>query len=132
MKYITLSALGNFFLYALSSIALLAGFGRLYMWLTPYEELEQIQAGHRAPAIALSGALLGFTFPVLSASYHGVNYLDFLLWSAVAGAVQVILFKVLYWTIPMQIEIDNKAIAIFYATAAVCVGLINAFSLIPV
>jgi uncharacterized membrane protein YjfL (UPF0719 family) len=31
----------------------------------------------------------------------------------------------------MQIEEDNQAIGIFYSFAAVCVGLINAFSLIP-
>jgi uncharacterized membrane protein YjfL (UPF0719 family) len=31
----------------------------------------------------------------------------------------------------MQIEEDNRAIAIIYAVLALCVGLINAFSLIP-
>jgi uncharacterized membrane protein YjfL (UPF0719 family) len=31
----------------------------------------------------------------------------------------------------MQIEEDNKAIALIYAVLAFCVGLISAFSLIP-
>jgi uncharacterized membrane protein YjfL (UPF0719 family) len=68
---------------------------------------------------------------MLSVSYHGVNFLDFLIWAAVAGALQIVVFKALYWLIPMQIEEDNKAIALIYAVLAFCVGLISAFSLIP-
>jgi putative membrane protein len=131
MKYITLEALGNFLLYTFSSLVLLGVFGKIYQWLTPYHEHEQIKAGKLAPAIALGGALIGFTLPLLSVSYHGVNYIDFLIWAVVVGVLQIILFKVLYWVIPMQIEEDNKAIAFIYAVLAFCVGLISAFSLIP-
>ncbi len=131
MKYITLQALGNFFLYTFSSLALLAIFGKIYQWLTPYHEYEQIKAGKLAPAISLGGALIGFTIPMLSVSYHGVNYVDFLIWAGIVGVLQIILFKALYWIIPMQIEEDNKAIAFIYAVLAFCVGLISAFSLIP-
>ena len=131
MKYITLEALGNFLLYTFSSLILLGVFGKIYQWLTPYHEHEQIKEGKLAPAIALGGALIGFTFPMLSVSYHGVNYVDFLIWAGVTGLVQIVLFKVLYWIIPMQIEEDNKAIAVIYAVLAFCVGLICAFSLIP-
>lgn len=131
MKYITWIALLNFCLYALSSLGLLGLFGMVYTWLTPYKELEQIKQGSTAPAIALSGALLGFTMPLLSLSFNVVNFVDFLLWALVAGAFQIVLFKVLYWVIPIKIEEDNKAVAIIYAMLALCVGLICAFSLIP-
>ena len=131
MKYITLQALGNFLLYTFASLILLGVFGKIYQWLTPYHEHESIKAGRIAPAIALGGALIGFTIPLLSVSYHGVNFLDFLIWAGVAGAFQILLFKALYWVIPMQIEEDNCAIAVIYGVLAVCVGLINAFSLIP-
>ncbi|MDQ3042320.1 MAG: hypothetical protein M3R11_08060, partial [Acidobacteriota bacterium] len=59
------------------------------------------------------------------------NYVDFLIWAGIVGVLQIILFKALYWLIPMQIEEDNKAIALIYAVLAFCVGLISAFSLIP-
>lgn len=131
MKYITLAALGNFLLYTFASLALLGVFGKIYQWLTPYHEHDSIKAGKLAPAIALGGALIGFTLPMLSVSYHGVNFVDFLIWAVIAGVLQIILFKALYWIIPMQIEEDNKAIAVIYAVLAFCVGLINAFSLIP-
>jgi putative membrane protein len=131
MKYITLEALGNFLLYTFSSLVMLGVFGKIYQWITPYHEHEQIKAGNVAPAIALGGALIGFTLPMLSVSRYGVDYIDFLIWAGIAGFLQIILFKVLYWIIPMQIEEDNRAIAIIYAVLALCVGLINAFSLIP-
>lgn len=131
MKYISLEALGNFLLYTFSSLVLLGVFGKIYQWLTPYHEGDSIKEGKVAPAIALGGALLGFTIPLLSVSLHGVNYLDFMIWAGIAGALQIIVFKALYWLIPMQIEEDNRAIAIIYAVLAVCVGLISAFSLIP-
>lgn len=131
MKYITLSDLANFLLYAGSGIALLALFTRLYKAWTPYDEFVQMRAGKKAPAFALGGAMLGFTFPIVSLSYNGVNWFDYMIWSVVAGIVQLVLFKILYWVIPMSIDEDNQAIGIFYAFAAICVGLINAFSLIP-
>ncbi len=131
MKYITLNALGNFLLYTFSSLVLLGIFGKIYQWLTPYHEHDQIKAGKLAPAIALGGALIGFTLPLLSVSYHGVNYVDFLIWAGIVGVLQIILFKALYWLLPMQIEEDNRAIALIYAVLAFCVGLISAFSLIP-
>jgi putative membrane protein len=131
MKYITLEALVNFLLYTFSSLLLLAVFGKIYQWLTPYHEYDSIKEGKLAPAIALGGALIGFTLPLLSVSYHGVNYLDFLIWAVIVGALQIVLFKALYWIIPMQIEEDNRAIALIYAVLAFCVGLISAFSLIP-
>lgn len=131
MKYITLASFGYFLLYAGSGLILLALFTWLYKLWTPYDEFVQMKKGKKAPAFAMGGAMLGFTFPILSLSYNGVNWLDYIIWTLVAGVVQLILFKVLYRLIPMDIDEDNQAIGIFYAFAAICVGLINAFSLIP-
>lgn len=131
MKYITLLSFANFLLYAGSGIALLALFTKLYQKWTPYDEFVQMKAGKKAPAFAMGGAMLGFTFPIVSLSYNGVNWVDFVIWCVVAGVVQLVLFKVLYRFIPMDIDEDNQAVGIFYAFAAICVGLINAFSLIP-
>lgn len=131
IKYITFTAFLNFIVYAFTSIGLLGIFGKLYLWLTPYNEVAEIQKGCVAPAIAFSGALLGFVFPLLSVSFNSIAFLDFVLWGTVAGLLQLGLFKVLYMVIPMQVESDNKAIAILYASLAMCIGLITAFSLIP-
>lgn len=131
MTYITLPAATAFFTYSLLSFGLLAVFGRLYLWVTPYNEVAQIREGKIAPALAFGGALLGFTMPLLSLSYHGSNLIDFLLWALLAGVFQVILFKLLYRILPMEATADNRAVGTLYAFLALSVGLINAFSLIP-
>ena len=131
MKYVTLAAFGNTLLYVSAGTLLLAVFTRLYTLWTPYHEFVEMRLGKKAPAFALGGAMLGFTFPILSMSYHGAGFIDFVVWSTIGGLVQAVLFKVLYWLIPMELADDNQAIGIFYAFAAVCIGLIKAFSLIP-
>lgn len=139
MKYITLSAFVSFIVYALASLSMLGLFTKIYLWCTPYDEFKQIRNGDTAPAITLSGAMLGFVLPILSVSYHGVNLLDFVIWATVAGIVQIVFFKLTYWFMPMEygmgeisnLNTKNNAIAILYAGVAICVGLINAFSLIP-
>ncbi len=131
MKYITLASVGNYLIYAVLGILLLTIFTRLYIWFTPYNELDEMRKGKKAPAFALGGAMLGFTFPIMSMAIYGVNAIDFLIWSAVGGLVQATLFKILYRIIPMDLDTDNQAIGIFYAFVAICVGLINSVSLIP-
>lgn len=131
MKIITLQSLGLFLLYISVGVAMLAAFVRLYIFVTPYDEREHIPAGKVAPAVALVGAMIGFTLPLVSASYHGVNFVDYVVWGVVAGLVQLACFKVLYWLMPGHIEANNAAIATVYAGASVCVGLFNAFALIP-
>lgn len=131
MHYVSFAAACNFLLYLALSCGLLAIFTRIYIWTTPYHEPDEIRAGKKAPAIALVGAMLGFTMPLVSMSYHGVNVIDFLIWSIIAMIIQLLLFKMLYRIIPAQIEADNQAVGIVFAGASICVGLMAAFSLIP-
>jgi putative membrane protein len=120
-----------FAVYLVSSLAMLMLFTRLYIWITPYSEAKEIKAGEIAPAIALAGAMLGFTFPLLVASYAHGGFLDFLAWSAISCAVQLLVFKVLYALLPRVIETNNAAGALCFAAASICAGLINAASFLP-
>jgi len=126
-----LQAFGLFALYLAMGLAVLLIFTRAYIWITPYNEVEDIRRGNMAPAVALVGAMLGFTAPLLVASLYGAGWLDYLQWALIACIVQLVCFKLLYWLLPKQIEGGNCAAALVYAGAAVCVGLINAFSIIP-
>lgn len=120
-----------FVLYLSLGLVMLGLFVRLYEWTTPYHEPTEIAAGKIAPAIALSGAMLGFTFPLLVASYSRSSVLGFIAWGALACFVQLLLFRVLYWLMPRSIESNNVASATCFATASICVGLINAASFLP-
>jgi putative membrane protein len=120
-----------FGLYFAAGLVMLAVFTRLYIWVTPYDELNEISKAHLAPAIALAGAMLGFTFPLLVASYTHSNIFGFLAWGAVACLAQLLVFWVLHWLLPKVIETNNAAGATCFAAASICVGLINAASFIP-
>ncbi len=131
MSALNFQGLLLFALYLALSLVMLAIFTRLYIWTTPYHEPTEIAEGNLAAAIALAGAMLGFTFPLLVASYTHVSLMGFVSWAALACFVQLLLFRVLYWLMPRSIESKNVASATCYATASVCVGLINAASFIP-
>lgn len=126
-----LQAFGAFALYLALGMTMLAAFLRAYLWITPYDEVNDISEKKIAPAVALVGAMLGFCAPLVVASLFGAGWADYLKWAVVACCVQLACFKALYWLLPKQIEDDNISAALVYAGGAVCVGLINAFSSIP-
>jgi len=125
------TSLLSFAIYLVASLAMLAAFTRLYLWVTPYDEVTDIRAGKMAPAIALSGAILGYTFPILVAAHVQAGFIDFVAWSLLACVVQLCVFWLLYWLMPRVIESNNPAGALCFATASVCAGLINAGSFVP-
>jgi putative membrane protein len=117
--------------YFASSIVLLAAFTRLYLWVTPYDEAKDIRNGNVAPAIALAGAMLGFTFPLLMASNVHAGFVDYLVWAVISGMVQLLAFAILHHFLPRVIETNNAAGALCFAVSSICVGLINAASFVP-
>jgi putative membrane protein len=121
----------SFFIYLAASLALLAAFTFLYLKVTPYDEAADISAGKLAPAVALAGAMLGFTFPLLMASYVRADVVEFVLWALIAGLIQLAVFWFLHRLLPRMIETGNVAGATCFAAASVCAGLINAASFIP-
>jgi putative membrane protein len=126
-----LEGLKLFLVYLVSSLAMLGLFTRLYIWITPYDEVKDIGEGKMAPVIALAGAMLGFTFPLLIASYTHSTFVEFLVWSVIACLVQLLVFWLLHRLLPRVIETNNVAGATCFAAASVCAGLINAASFVP-
>ena len=126
-----LDGLWWFLVYFVVGVAMLAAFTRAYIWTTPYDEASEIAQGHLAPAIALAGAMLGFTFPLLVASYTHSDLVGYLAWSAISCCTQLAVFWVMHRLLPRVIEANNTAGATCYAAASIAIGLINAASFIP-
>lgn len=132
-------AFGWFAVYLVLGVLMLSIFTRVYIWRTPWDDLADIRAGKIAPAIALVGAKIGFTLPLLAASYGGGSLLglrDYVIWSIVAAAVQLAWLELCFWQWSQEdgkpVDISNNvASASRLAGGAICVGLINAFSMIP-
>ena len=59
----------SFLGYLLSSGTMLGLFVWIYSRITPYREFELIAENNNAAAIALGGAVIGFTLPLVAAIY---------------------------------------------------------------
>ena len=122
----------DFLAYFLMSVALVAVFLAVYMWVTPYRELPLIRQGNVAASISLSGALLGFVIPLASAIAHSVAWWDMLLWGAVALVVQLLSYfvvRALVPTLAQDIPAGKVAQGVFLAATSLAIGILNAASM---
>jgi putative membrane protein len=122
----------DFLIYFALALLIFVVFTWVYMKITPYRELELIRGGNTAAAITLSGAMIGFTMPLASVVANSVNLVDMLLFSLLAGVVQIVVFVVarkLLPNLPGSIEDGNIAKATLIAAMSVCVGMLNAAAL---
>ncbi|MGI0649548.1 DUF350 domain-containing protein [Pseudomonas aeruginosa] len=128
------SALVGFLVYMIGAIALLAAFKVVYTRITPHREYELIRSGNVAAAIALSGAIIGFALPTSNIIANSVSLLDFVVWSFIAGAVQLAAFYVVSRVIkdlPERIKNNDLAAAIYVAAVSISIGMLNAACMTP-
>jgi len=115
----------SFLLYFVTAIVLLLVFMFIYAKVTPYNELKEIKENNVAAAITFGGAILGFTFPIVSSTFFTHDLLEMVLWSVVTAIVQLIVFLVLRRFAP-DIKDGHVAPAILLASLSISVGLLNA------
>lgn len=123
----------NFIIALVLSAALLALFKRIYQAITPYNERALIAEGNMAAAVALAGSMIGFALPMASALTVTVDRVEFVMWTVLAGVVQIVSFliirKFIVADVKGKIEAGNMATAIYLAATAIAIGLLNAASM---
>lgn len=105
----------------------------LYMWMTPYEDIKLVRAGNTAAATALGGLLLGLGIPIAGAMAGSINWMDLLLWGAIAIVIQMAVFKVMDLVLrdlPRRISEGEVGAAIVLSAAKVAVGAITAAAMV--
>ncbi len=118
----------NFAGYFITALVLLMVFMYTYEKFTPYREFSEINNGNIAAAITFAGAILGFTFPLVSAIYFTRDVLEMAKWAVFTMVVQLAVF----WFInrlkgyAAAITLGKPAPAIFLASMSIAVGLLNA------
>jgi putative membrane protein len=125
----SVAGLPAFLLYFGISLALVAVFLAVYTFITPYDEISLIRQGNTAAGIGLSGALIGFVLPLASAITHSVNWLDMLVWGAIALVVQILVYFLMSRLMPHLPEAINEgrnAHATVLASASIALGIVNA------
>ena len=101
----------------------------IYLWITPYDEVKLIKDGNVAAAVSLSGAVLGFTFPLAAVVAHAVHPWDMMLWGLIAAGVQLLVFVAVRYTllnIVRRIPDGQVATGVVIAAISVSAGILNA------
>jgi putative membrane protein len=101
----------------------------IYVWVTPYREIELIRAGNIAAAITLSGQMLALAIPLAAMMAHSVSVPDIMLWGLVTVVLQFLAFAVVAMLIrhlPAAIERGEIGPALVLACGQVVAGLLNA------
>jgi putative membrane protein len=125
----SLAGLTGFLLHLVAAVVLMVVFTALYVRVTPYPEFALIREGKIAPAISLSGALLGFVIPLASAIISSVSLLDMVLWALVALMVQILVYlllKAFLHDLPNDIATDRIAPALLLAALSLAAGILSA------
>lgn len=121
-----------YLIYTLSSIFLLMIFGKIYVKFTPYNELDLIRSGNMAVAIAFSGAMIGFCINLGFTIAYSHNYTEYLMYAVFSMLVQLFCYKLI--TIIFKdfsseiVNFGNIPVSIFYASIAICIGILNGVS----
>ena len=123
-----LNAVLSFLTYLVIAVILLLAFVAIYVRVTPYKDFELIAHDNTAVAIALAGAVLGFTFPLVAAIYYTSGLLEMIVWGAITCAVQLAVSVILRRQ-ARRIEEGHVSSAVMVATFSVAVGLLAAASI---
>ena len=123
------SGLPAFLAYFGTGAALIVLFALLYSRVTPHRELTLVREGNAAAATAYLGALLGFSLPLASAAANSVSIIDFIIWAAIGGIVQLAAFGIAsvgQKGLSALIAAGEAAAGLWAAGIALITGVLNA------
>lgn len=120
-----LNSIVAFLSYLFVAILLLLAFLIIYIRFTPYKEFELIALNNTAVAITLSGAILGFTFPLVASIYYTQSLIEMSVWAVITCVVQLGIFLALR-RYAKKIEEGHVSSGILVATFSIAIGLLNA------
>ena len=129
-----ITTLPHFLAYFAASAALAVAFLYAYTLITPQDEFALIREGKSAPAISISGALIGFAIPLSTVIQHSESIPDLVLWGVVVLGVQVAVFfgaRVVVPNLCVRIEKDEMSAGIYAAGMAIGFGILNAGCMTP-
>ena len=125
----SLSGFDEFLIYAGLAVAFIYSYMIAYLWITPYNELKLIKDGNVAAAISLSGAVLGFTFPLARAISQASHPWDMMLWAVIAGTVQILVYVAVRYSllnVSRRIPDGQVATGVVLGAISVAAGMLNA------
>jgi putative membrane protein len=123
------SGLPAFLAYFGTGAALIIAFALLYSLVTPHREFSLVRDGNVAAATAWLGAMVGFSLPLASAAANSVSIVDFIIWAAIGGIVQLAAFGIAAAAqqgLSARITAGETAAGLWAGGVALITGLLNA------
>ena len=123
------SGLPAFLAYFGTGAALIIAFALLYSLVTPHREFSLVRDGNVAAATAWLGARVGFSLPLASAAANSVSIVDFIIWAAIGGIVQLAAFGIAAAAqkgLSARITAGETAAGLWAGSVALITGLLNA------
>ena len=102
---------------------------RLYIAVTPHDELALIRKGNTAAGLSLGGAIIGIALPLAFVLAFSVSVVDILIWGVVTLILQLIAFFIVdrvLKNLSARIEEGNIASAILLVSVKLTTAAINA------
>lgn len=119
----------SYLIYLASSIVILLIFAKLYLVLTPYDEMALIRQGKGAACISLSGTLIGFTLTLAASAIYNNSLVVFIAWACLAIIVQLVGYLVIVriiGNVEEKITQNNVAVGGLIGLTGLVLGMINA------
>ena len=101
----------------------------LYIKITPYDEIELVQAGNTAAASSLAGAIIGLAIPLSFSMAASVTIWEILIWGPVTLFLQLIAYRftdLLLKGLPERIINGEMGPAVVLISIKLAVSAINA------
>ncbi|MCE1182621.1 MAG: DUF350 domain-containing protein [Rhodocyclales bacterium] len=124
-----ITALPVFASYFATALGLLALFLVLYVFVTPYSEVQLIREGNVAAAVSLAGAMVGYALPIAVSVVVSHSLAIMAGWGVVACIVQLLAYVIARLALPQinqAITQGSVAAGVFLASLSLAVGILNA------
>lgn len=116
-------------LHYLVTLTMLAIGVTVYLWMTPYRELELIRDGNVAAAVSLGATIISLAMPLAFSMAVSVGVWDIVLWGLVTLVIVLVVYRVIDFLmkdLPRRIELGELGPAILLAAVKLGVSIITA------
>ena len=116
-------------LHFLVTLTMLAVGVTVYIWMTPYPELQLIRKGNVAAAVSLGAAIISLALPLALSMAVSVGVLDIIVWGLVTLVIVLVVYRVIDFLmkdLPSRIEAGEMGPAILLASVKLGVAVITA------
>ncbi len=116
-------------LHYLVTLTMLAIGVTIYLWMTPYRELELIRGGNVAAAVSLGATIISLAMPLAFSMAVSVGVWDIVLWGLVTLVIVLAVYRVIDFLmkdLPRRIELGELGPAILLAAVKLGVSIITA------